>query len=344
MTQRPTTTVINAATLGALDEAFFEPMALWSPLAQPIVDLMYAGVNDAVVPEADPAPTGELLEALELLLAPRFGCSVTFTRGTQGASVTLFDDEEHVVRFDRRTDYVYDMWGPVTVREAGDLLVTALRQGRPTTAEDHQSATLSTAAYFALSAWIAQYRELGLPAGLQPSDGVVEPDELTRYMASPEMLGMLATISPLGVPAEFATAFAQAPAGGIDELQRAGIVIRTGDGLGLTDPGATIVGPIAFPAMTVAIATVELATNRGASTTINAAPGTGITSIDALLRNDEWTFTLAALGDDQSIDAVAAALAPSDLFESPIADGEASWPTPLLDGLRKTFSGSDTSK
>lgn len=333
MTDRLTAAVVTSTAIGSLRAELLDRVTEQSPLTAVVLDLGHARLSDGTV-AAPPATVPDWQrQALELLLDPELQATVLFREGLSAVGFTLYVREGMAVRFDAGADSTYRLGAARAIGATAELLVDLLGSadsgGGP-------SVTLADSGYFALLGWVAAYRKDWLPLGAEPRDAVVTEDDLRGGLESDAIAETLAVMAALGAPSSFAGAFEHAPTAGLHELREAGLLTGSPEGLVLTEAGASLIGPIAFPRLSLSVLTVRLADDAGGTTVVLADTSGRLAAVLPSAGVDgRWTFELS------SVDARRAGELVRDAFTraagrlpTPFVDGRTTWPAPLWDTAR----------
>jgi hypothetical protein len=184
--------------------------------------------------------------------------------------------------------------------------------------------------------WVASYRDLWLPAGLAPGDAVLTVDDVREGLVSDSVSEMLAVVASIGAPASFADAYARAVPSGVDDLRSAGLVVDDAGGLVLTEAGRSLLGPLAFPAVSLSLLAIRLADNAGACVVVlSEAESRAASVVTPRIAQGAWEFEFASVDSDGIVRAVRDGLAPTSTMPTPLGDASSDWPSPLLDSITR---------
>jgi hypothetical protein len=332
MNEIPTSSLITVTGVASVGDPFLERITERSPLTMPVVDLMHAVTIDDMVPvPPEEVPPGQL-RALEHLLDPEFQVVANYRSGLQSAALTLYVSGDHVVRFDPRTSYVYHISDPMPLDQMAEFLAEELVRTEGASGPE-PAVTLSAPAYFAVLGWVASYRERWLPLGLSPRDAVVTIEEIIDGLNSDGMAETLAQLAGLAAPASMGDAYEAAPSRGLEELQARGLLAVQPTGAVLTGDGASLIGPLAFPNLSLSLMALRLADRAAATTVIFSEATTAAIAAMSVAAGDDgsWSFELSTLKPSRVAAVVGEALHPQAMLTTPLSPDMESWPAPMFD-------------
>ena len=158
-------------------------------------------------------------------------------------------------------------------------------------------------------------------------------EEIIDGLTSDLVAETLARLAGFAAPGSLGDGYEAAPSRGIEELQTRDLLAVQPTGAVLTEAGASLIGPLAFPGVSLSLMAVRLVDMAAATTVILSEARTAALAAMSVHAGDDgsWSFRLRTLPPGGLSGAVEEALHPQATLATPLSPDGDSWPAPMFD-------------